>query len=297
MKRLWAKILLGLIVIWIVSAVYSHIGNTGQMMPIKLEEKPPAFQLVMDDTDLATAPPIRAKSAIVIDLETGKVIMKKDETAVRPIASLTKLTTALVFLKSSPNLFSVAEVTKEDKEGAGHSRLYVGEKLTLYDFMHVMLICSDNVAARIIARSAGVPADQFIAKMNEWADVMGLKNTHFGDPTGLDSTNVSTAAEYAVVFKLALDNDIISDIVSKKNHMYSPVNGRRNYTIHNTNRLLFGKLDVIGGKTGYICQSGYCLAIGAKYTGGKKLAAILLGAPSSGTRFRDANKLLTKLGA
>ena len=292
MKRLWVKVLIGAVAIWTISAVYWHIGNTGQVTPLRSEAKPTSFQLVMDDLNLGPGPKIRAKSAIVVDLATGKVLMKKDEDSVRPIASLTKLTTALVFLSTSPNLFSIATVTKEDKDGAGHSRLYVGEKLTLYDLMHVMLICSDNTAARIISRSAGMTQDQFVSKMNDYAKDMKLDNTHFGDPTGLDSTNVSTAAEYALVFKAALDDDVISDIVSMKNHSFTPVNGKRNFTVYNTNRLLYGKANIIGGKTGYTCQSGYCLAIGMQ-SGGKKLEAIVLGAPSSGTRFRDANKLLT----
>jgi D-alanyl-D-alanine endopeptidase (penicillin-binding protein 7) len=295
MKKLWVKILVASLVIWTISAVYWHIGNTGQVTPIRFKDNPSTFQLVMDDLNIGPGPKIRAKSAIVVDLGTGKVLMKKDESSVRPIASLTKLTTALVFLGTKPNLFSIVTVTKEDRDGAGHSRLYVGEKLTLYDLMHVMLICSDNVAARIVARSAGMTQEEFVAKMNEYAGAMKLTNTHFADPTGLDSTNVSTAAEYALVFKAALDDDIISDIVSMKNHSFIPINGKRNFTVYNTNRLLYGKANIIGGKTGYTCQSGYCLAIGIE-SAGKKLEAIVLGAPSSGSRFRDAAKLLTSLG-
>lgn len=294
MKRIWIKILIAFIVIWIISAVYYHVSNSSQVTPFKIADKP-TFQLVMDDLTPSASPKIRAKSAIVIDLTSGKVLMKKDESSVRPIASLTKLTTALVFLGTSPNLFSIATVTKDDKEGAGHSRLFVGEKLTLYDLLHVMLICSDNVAARIVARSAGMTPEQFVARMNQYAAQMKLASTHFGDPTGLDSTNVSTAAEYALIFKAALDDDVISEIVSMKNHSFTPINGRRNYTVYNTNRLLYGRTNILGGKTGFINQSGYCLAIGVE-SGGKKMAAILLGAPSSGTRFRDAKKLLTSCG-
>lgn len=295
MKRFWTKVLFYMIAIWTISACYSAMVDSRQTVPvIPPREQPATFELLTDGVNISEGPKISSESAILFDLNSGQVMIGKNVDEVRSIASLTKVATAMVFLASSPDLLQIATVTREDKEGAGHSRLYTGEMVTLYDIFHLALICSDNVAARILARSSGVSADEFVAHMNGLASYFNLSHTHFVEPTGLDSANVSTAAEYAIIFRAALEYDLISEVISKKSHSFTPVNRNRRYTIHNTNRLL-GRYDIIGGKTGYTCESGYCLALGVKGTDGKKLAAIVLGAPSSGYRFRDAAKLLTSL--
>jgi D-alanyl-D-alanine carboxypeptidase len=296
LKKFWTKVLFYLLAIWTISAAYSAIVTSRQATTIRFDDKPGTFQLLLDSFRSSTGPNIKSKSAIVVDLDNGAVLLKKDEEKVMPIASLTKLASALVFLNTSPDLLRIETVTRDDREGAGRSRLYVGEKVTDFDLFHLMLISSDNVAARILARGTGLMQDQFVAKMNELASTLNLTHTHFADPTGLDPANVSTAAECAILFKTALDNDFIAETVSKKNHTFRAINSERNFVIYNTNRLLYGRPDVIGGKTGYIKESGYCLALGVEDEDGRKLAAVLLGAPTSGGRFRDAARLLTSIG-
>jgi D-alanyl-D-alanine endopeptidase (penicillin-binding protein 7) len=172
--------------------------------------------------------------------------------------------------------------------------LYSNTRATLDDIFHLMLICSDNVAARVIAKSTGLSPDEYAEEMNRLALSLGLKQTHFIEPTGLDPGNVSTAAEVSILLKKALEKPKIREVMAKKDFTFRAVNGRRTYVVRNTNRLLFGRHDVIGGKTGYICEAGYCLALG--FNGkGKKLGAVLLGAPSSGCRFRDAARLLNSV--
>ncbi len=295
MKKFWKKILFYVLAIWTVTAVYTAIANNRRSESIRFQEKPATFQLLLDSVNPSKLPKISAKSAILVDLDSGNVLMKKDELETRPIASLTKLATALVFLNTAPDFLKVETVTQEDREGAGRSRLYKGEKVTVYDLFHLMLICSDNVAARVVARSTGMTTEQFVAKMNELASSLNLANTHFADPTGLDPNNVSTAAELAIIFKSALEQNFIAEAISKKNFSYRAVNGERLFTIYNTNRLLFGRNEIIGGKTGYIKESGYCLALGIEDVDGRKLAAVLLGAPTSGYRFRDAAKLMASV--
>jgi D-alanyl-D-alanine endopeptidase (penicillin-binding protein 7) len=297
MKKHWRKVLVIILVVWAVSAAFSYMSVTNKpnFFKFKSSEKPKLFKLSYNDTVSTNCPKIRTESAIVIDLSDGKVLLRKNEDLVRSIASLTKLATALVFLGTNPDMTDTATVTKEDREGAGRSRTFVGEKIMLSDLFHLMLICSDNVAARVVARSTGLDSTAFVARMNELALSMKLTQTHFSDPTGLDPGNVSTAAEISIIFKTALDKKIIRDIVSKKEYVFKPVNGRRVYTIQNTNHLLFGRDNIIGGKTGYICEAGYCLAFGFEQGKGKELGAILLGAPTSGTRFRDASRLLSSI--
>jgi len=295
MRKISSKIVLVLILgIWLASAAYSVLNNDHNSADaIRFRDKKPAFHLVYNEVNPANSPKISSEAAILVDLEDGSVILHKDETAKRSIASLTKLATAIAFLETNPDMTRIETVLKEDKEGAGRSRLWSGEKLALYDLFHLMLICSDNVAARVISRSTGIAPDKFVANMNDIATRLDLVDTHFADPTGLDPNNVSTAADCALLFKAALEKDAIVDAISKKNHSYSAINGKRLYTIYNTNRMLFGRNEVIGGKTGYIKESGYCLAFGVEDLDGRKLAAVVLGAPTSGYRFRDAAKLVS----
>ena len=299
MKKLWIGIIFVVLLIWAISAVISAMLNPeNSSPPVVAESEPPRdFKLVMEVLDRNPSPGIRSASAIVVDLADGRVLLSKNESEIRPIASLTKLATALVFLKTSPNFFQTMTVTREDKEGAGRSRLYTGETVTLNDLFHLMLICSDNVAARVIGRSSGLFPEKFVGRMNEFASSLDLEQTHFADPTGLDPGNVSTAAECSIIFKTALEDGLIREVMSKRSYSFKPINGKRIYMIHNTNRMLFGRDDIICGKTGYISESGYCLALGVECEGGRELAAVVLGAPTSGTRFRDAARLLTSINA
>jgi serine-type D-Ala-D-Ala endopeptidase (penicillin-binding protein 7) len=298
MKKIWFRALVVLLVVFCISAGVAALlidkpnGPAGSAR--KGKDIPRAFQLVRDDKLIRSVPKIRTASAIVVDLNSGNIILGKNEESVRSIASLTKLATALVFLSTSPDMQKVETATAADHLGAGRSRLRTGAQASLYDIFHLMLICSDNVAARIVARSTGLDSTQFVARMNKMATVLNLSNTHFADPTGLDPGNVSTAAELAILFKTALDNQTIADVVSQKDYAFRPIGGRRTVVVRNTNRLLYGRQDIIGGKTGFINESGYCLALGI-LNGGKKLAAVLLGAPTSGTRFRDAARIISSL--
>ena len=292
MKKFSNKLLFYALAIWTISAIYAGISSSRKATTIVFDDKPGVFELVWESIDPTPGPKIKSKSAILIDLDTGEVLAGKNETKIRPIASLTKLVTAMVFLKTAPDLFKVETVTKEDRRGAGRSRLYVGEKLTLYDLFHLTLVPSDNVAARVLARSTGFTLDEFAENMNQVAADLNLKSTHFVEPTGLDRENVSTASEFAVIFKAALENQRIKETIGKKNHTYKALNSDRQYVAYNTNRLLYGRAGVIGGKTGFIRPSGYCLALGVIDGDGRRLGAVLLGAPSNNYRYRDAYKLL-----
>jgi len=120
---------------------------------------------------------------------------------------------------------------------------------------------------------------------------LNLTKTRFTEPSGLDKGNISTASEFAVIFREALKDDLISEVISKRFHTYKALNNDKQYVTYNTNRFLYGREDVFGGKTGYIKDSGYCLALGVE-SEGRKFAAVILGAPSNGYRYRDAARLL-----
>ncbi|UCC80556.1 MAG: D-alanyl-D-alanine carboxypeptidase [Candidatus Zixiibacteriota bacterium] len=285
------KLLFYLLAIWAISAGYKVIATNQKSPPIRFEEEPGVLERILDKLDPSSGPRLKAKSAVLVDLESGIILTGKDEDNIRPIASLTKIVTAMVYLKTSPDLLKIATITPEDRQNAGRTRLYSGQKLTLFDLFHLMLISSDNVAARVIARSTGFSDDEFVAKMNELVAEMNLKKTRFTEPSGLDKGNVSSASEFAAIFREALKNDLISEVISTRFHTYKALNNDKQYVAYNTNRFLYGREDVFGGKTGYIKDSGYCLALGVK-SEGRRLAAVILGAPSNGYRYRDAARLL-----
>jgi len=285
------KLLFYLLAVWAISAAYKAIATNHKNPSIRFEEDPGVLEKILDKLDPSSGPRLKAKSAVLVDLESGIILSGKNEDKTRPIASLTKLVTAMVFLKTSPDLFEIATVTSEDRRNAGRTRLYSGQKLTLFDLFHLMLISSDNVAARVIARSTGFSHDEFVARMNEFATELNLSKTRFTEPSGLDHGNVSSALEFAILFREALKDNLISEVISKRFHTYKALNNDRQYVAYNTNRFLYGREDVFGGKTGYIKDSGYCLALGVE-SGGRRLAAVILGAPSNGYRYRDAARLL-----
>ncbi len=295
MRRFWRKILFYGLVIWAVSMAYATISKTREKSRIRFDEHPGMFEQLWETVDLSSGPKIKARSAIVIDLDTGEILARKNENSRRSIASLTKLATAVVFLNSGTELLKEETVTEEDRRGAGRTRLFAGARLTLYDLFHLMLISSDNVAARVIARSTGLSEEEFVDAMNDQARSLALGNTRFVDPTGLDYRNVSTASEMARLFRQALSYDRIAMAISKTNHTYRILDGRRKYIAYNTNRLLYGRHDIIGGKTGHIRNSGYCLALGIEDSDGRRLGVVILGAPSNNYRYRDAHRLLASV--
>ncbi len=292
MRKLSKRILLYLLAIWAVSAAYSTISNTRKAATIRFEEEPGIFETVWETIDPSSGARLKSKSAILIDLDSGDVLGGKNEGKIRPIASLTKLVTAIVFLKTLPDLSSAETVTSEDRKAAGRTRLYAGEKLSLFDLFNLMLISSDNVAARVLARSTELGRHEFIEKMNELTLSLNLKHTRFTDPTGLDTGNISTASEFARLFRVALEFDLIAEAISRKSYTYKALNSDEQYIAYNTNRLLYGRHDVIGGKTGYIRDSGYCLALGIEGGDGRRFGAVILGAPTNKHRYRDAHRLL-----
>jgi D-alanyl-D-alanine endopeptidase (penicillin-binding protein 7) len=292
MKTFWRKILFYVLVTWAVSMAYTIVTKSREKSRIRFEENPGIFEQLWETVDFSSGPKIKSKSAVLVDLDTGEILAGKNENSRRPIASLTKLATAVVFLNTGTDLLKEETVTDEDRGGAGRTRLFAGARLTLYDLFHLMLISSDNVAARVLARSTGLSREEFVAEMNKLARDLGLENTEFADPTGLNRSNMSTASEMARLFKEALSYDRIAVAISKKNHEYRILDGRRKYITYNTNRLLYGRHDVIGGKTGHIRASGYCLALGIEDSDGRRFGVVILGAPSNNYRYRDAHRLL-----
>jgi D-alanyl-D-alanine endopeptidase (penicillin-binding protein 7) len=243
---------------------------------------------------------VYARNAILLDPTTDSVLYQKNAETRAPIASLTKLMTAIVFLEQNPDLRRTVEVTAQDLRGAGHTQLRSRERVPLYDLFHMSLMCSDNAATRVLVRSSGLELDAFIERMNRKAHELGLENTHFVEVTGLDERNVSTAADIAQLLRVAADNALIRDITTTPSYQFATARPLRRrpvrHQIANTNRLLHNRsIEVNCGKTGFILESGYCLATWV-HARGHEMIAVVLGAPTNATRFADVVRLLQYTG-
>jgi D-alanyl-D-alanine endopeptidase (penicillin-binding protein 7) len=258
----------------------SKAHGTGRRLAHRRHRRPPPGGVVY------------ARSAIVLDPATGEVLFAKNAASAVPIASLTKLMTALVFLEQHPDLLKSVEVTRAELQGAGHTRLRNREQVMLGDLLHMSLMCSDNVATRVLVRESGLAPEEFLARMNRKAVELGLTDSRFVEFTGLDEHNVSTAADVARLLRAAADNGTIREISTTQ--CYDFRSATRLHRVINTNRLLRNnRLEILSGKTGFISEAGYCLATWVR-TEGHDMIAVVLGAPTNATRFADVVRLVQR---
>jgi D-alanyl-D-alanine endopeptidase (penicillin-binding protein 7) len=241
---------------------------------------------------------VYARNAIVLDPATGQVLYEKNADRSAPIASLTKLMTAMVFLDQNPDLTRKVAVTNAEILGGGRTQLRNQEKATLGDLLHMSLMNSDNVATRVLSRESGLEHGEFIARMNRKSAQLGLENTRFTEVTGLSEHNVSTAADVARLLQAASKEPLIREITTTHTYEFNgSVRQRgRPHFIVNTNRLLKSRYEVKGGKTGFISEAGYCLATWVE-SRGRDMIAVVLGAPTNATRFADVVRLVQKTEA
>jgi D-alanyl-D-alanine endopeptidase (penicillin-binding protein 7) len=249
-------------------------------------------QFKTDETG-ALVPDIRAAAAIVFNPETGQVLFAENAQDRRSIASITKVMTAVVFLEDNPDLSQQYLIERGDVRAASTTFLRAGESVRGEDLLHLTLIASDNAAARALARNSHGGTTDFISRMNQKALELGLENTAFTDPSGLHADNVSSAFDLSRLITFAVSDERIGPIMRKAD--YSVSTSRRTVTIHNTNRLLGGDMDVRGGKTGFIYKAGYCLATLLKLPQGDQVAVVVLGARNNALRFMETKHIFNWL--
>ncbi|MCI2106275.1 MAG: D-alanyl-D-alanine carboxypeptidase [Intestinimonas sp.] len=211
----------------------------------------------------AEAPVPSAASAVLMDWESGRIIYEKNSHERRLIASTTKLMTALVAVEDVPDLQQYVTIQGADTQAEGSSMyLRVGEKLTLEALLYGLLLSSGNDAALAIARFCAGNVDRFVARMNSKAAELGMKDTHFSNPNGLDADDhYSTAADMALLAHEVLNHDILVRIISTR----SITLGTRTLTNHN--KLLWRYEGCIGMKTGYTQAAGRTLISAARRNG------------------------------
>ncbi len=252
------------------------------------EAQEPRFRL---DESGALVPDVRAEAAIIYNSETGQVLWESNAQDQRSIASITKVMTAVVFLEDSPNLSDEVVIEATDARAASTTYIRRGYRVTKGDLLHLTLIASDNAAARALARVSSHGSEAFIERMNAKAAELGLTATHYADPSGLLSANVSSAYDMAKLITYVSGDERIASIMQKQN--YTVTAGRRVINIHSTNQLVMkGDVDVQAGKTGFIRNSGYCLATLLRLPqGGPQVAVVVLGAKSNAGRFWETRHL------
>ncbi|OGY41834.1 MAG: hypothetical protein A2Y82_00700 [Candidatus Buchananbacteria bacterium RBG_13_36_9] len=254
----------------------------------KLEDTAPE-KLFTDYLDIK----ITAKSAIAVASNSGKILYQKNENDILPIASITKLMTALVFLDNNPGWQKEFYTIPSDRRNGGIIYLNTGEILTIKDLFYTALIVSDNDAAMALSRASGLAEQEFINQMNVKARTLGLTNTYFADPTGLKIENNSNVKDLVKLLNFVLANEEIKAATSTSYYEFKVrgSNKTRTVKLKNTDWLLKSYLNVIGGKTGSLEQAGYCLAVKINGENNQDIIIVVLGSQSNNDRFQDVKAI------
>jgi D-alanyl-D-alanine endopeptidase (penicillin-binding protein 7) len=264
------------------SAVVAPVLAPASAVPVKADAK---------RLGLVTA----SRAVLVADWATGAPLLEKNADNPQPIASITKLVTALTIIGEKPDWDMVVEVTGADTRAGGVTYFAPGDRLPLRDVMAVMLVASANEAAVAASRATGLSDEQFAARMNDTARRLGMTNAHFVEPTGLDSRDVASARDVAFLIRAAMDDSLIRETVLKPTHAFTTEAGRGK-TARSTDELLGSFLQkppytFLGGKTGSLDEAGYCFAAAAERDG-HRVIAVALGAPSKDQRFKDVKAMI-----
>lgn len=253
--------------------------------------------VLADDTDLHRDADLdlRSAAALVIDQEEGRLLYAKNTDAVMPIASITKLMTAIVVLESGASLDEPIIVTRSDVDRlkGTSSRLRLGVKLPRKEMLRLALMASENRAASALARHhpGGTPA--FVEAMNRKAKELGMHDTRFVDATGLNPNNVSTALDLAMLVNAGYQYPLIRDYTTTDSVRLA-LNGKRKrgaLAFQNSNVLVRnGQWDIGLSKTGYISEAGRCLVMQARIAA-KPVIIVLLDSWGKFTRVGDANRI------
>lgn len=234
---------------------------------------------------------LHSSVALVVDQETREVLYSKNDHAVLPIASLTKLMTGLIIAEAGLPMNERIRITQADvdTEKGSSSRLAVGTELSRGELMHLSLMSSENRAAHALGRTFPGGMDVFVSRMNQRARALGMKDTRYVEPTGLSSQNQSSANDLAVLATKAYDEPMLRELSTSHGHEISV--GRRTLQYNNTNGLVKSPQWDIGlQKTGYISEAGRCLVMQAQVAG-RNLIMVFLDSAGKFSRIGDAERV------
>ncbi|MBU9693398.1 D-alanyl-D-alanine endopeptidase [Burkholderia multivorans] len=273
-------------------------GHHGAVRRVAFQPRQPTVGQAFGLHDTPDALALRSSVAYVVDQNTGEPLFDKNSHAVVPIASISKLMTAMVVLDSKAPMTEQIEVTDEDRDyekGTG-SRLSVGSVLSREDMLHIALMASENRAAAALSRYYPGGRSAFIAAMNAKAKALGMTDTHFENSTGLSSSNVSSARDLVKMVNAAYQYPLIRKFSTDRT--YEVYTGKRNLVYNSTNALIRGNgsWDIGLQKTGFINEAGECLVMQATIHG-RPVVMVLLDSFGKYSRFADASRLRNWLDA
>jgi D-alanyl-D-alanine endopeptidase (penicillin-binding protein 7) len=239
-----------------------------------------------------SSPRLRSSIALIYDIDSQRPLYSKNEDSVVPIASISKLMMAMVVLDAHQSMSQEITITAADKDHLKntHSRMRPGTTLTRGEMLKLALMASENRAAAALARNYPGGTQAAVAMMNAKARELGMNDTHFLDPTGLNSGNVSTAQDLVKMVLAAKHYALIHEFTTTSMHMVE-LDGRRPLRYINTNPLVRSNSWDIGlSKTGYINEAGRCLVMEARIKN-RPVVIVLLDSWGKRTRVGDANRV------
>lgn len=239
----------------------------------------------------AGAVSLGSKHAIVVDEDTGQVLFEKNATDIVPIASLTKLMTAMIVLDAHQDMQEPIAITEDDVDTLkfSSSRVPVGAVLTRHTLLELALMSSDNRAAHALARTYPGGMPHFLVAVRNKAHALGLRRTNIEEPTGLSPYNTSTASDLAKLAMAAARYPAIEQITTVSGDLIDVHGMPRHY--HNTNHLVSDKnWNILLSKTGFTREAGRCIIMRVR-TAGRDAVMVLLNARATATRTADANLL------
>lgn len=273
--------------------------ETLKVVPVDIKKVEPVG--TPTQTETASVPNLTASSAIIMLEKTGKIIWGKDEKKVAPLASLTKLVAMKVFMDLKPNLKKTVTYKAADEKynnqycAPGESaklKVKEGETMTIENLIYSALVGSANNAVESLVRVSGLKRDKFIAAMNTAVKKWGAKDTHFVEPTGLSASNVSSPYDYAIISKEVFKTTKLKDISTTKSYTFKTINTKKSHTVKNTNQLVRSNTyPIIGSKTGYLEEAGYCLMTRVSTPQGN-IIAVNFGSKSQAANFSDNAQLI-----
>jgi D-alanyl-D-alanine carboxypeptidase (penicillin-binding protein 5/6) len=275
------------------SAASSSPAGPPPPTPVPPNGSPSPFPTALHTPPPSISPPkLTSRSAILQDLATGQVLYAKNANVRRPIASITKIMTALVVLEESSPGEEVVVSARAAHARASELGLVVGERISVRQLLYALLMQSSNDAAMALAEHVGGSVPGFVELMNRQAGRLGLRRTTFQDPAGLEDRGFSTAKDVAAIARAAYSEPLFARITRTKFHRIPAPSGKVR-RIQNRNILLWLYPGAIGAKTGFTTPARHCLVAAADH-GGVRLVAVALGSggDNAGGVFDDGAALL-----
>lgn len=270
--------------------VHSKIVQKSKKQVTRVAHKP-SYGTVAGLQSRADVLALKSSVALVVDQDTNEVLYRKNDLAVLPIASITKLMTGVLVSEAKLSLDEPITITQADvdTEKGSSSRLSVGSQLTRGELLHLALMSSENRAAHALGRTYPGGLQAFVSLMNAKARALGMNDTRYVEPTGLSSQNQSSARDLAVLVNFAYADPLLRELSTSPNHQVEV--GRRTLQYNTTNRLVKSPDWDIGlQKTGYIAEAGQCLVMQAKIAG-RKLIMVFLDSAGKLSRIGDAQRV------